>query len=122
MALFNDDMCLLSGPSPRGESTGAAAGPKSAEPVALSHSLPGRCVFPLTRSQEGIWVEYQSEPTSTKYNLTLEWNLERRPEEEHVTILNIIKGEEFPTFFLLDPFFLRISIRRLPRGAQHVMI
>lgn len=88
MALFNDDMCLLSGPSPGGES--GTAGPKTTEPVA--HSLTARCVFPLTRSQEGIWVEYQSEPTSTKYNLTLEWNLERNPEEEDSTILNIIKG------------------------------
>nr|POF14112.1 hybrid pks-nrps synthetase tas1 [Quercus suber] len=62
MALFQDDMCLLSGPA-----AGDAA-------FSISPSPP-RCVFPLTKSQEGLWVEFQDDPTSTKYNFTLEWNL-----------------------------------------------
>lgn len=31
--------------------------------------------YPLTRSQEGIWVDYLADRTSTQYNLTLEWNM-----------------------------------------------
>lgn len=32
--------------------------------------------YPLTHSQEGIWVDYLADKTSTQYNLTLEWNLD----------------------------------------------
>lgn len=41
------------------------------------HQSPGDIVatYPLTRSQEGIWVDYLADRTSTQYNLTLEWNM-----------------------------------------------
>lgn len=66
MALFNDAMCLLSGPATDSRSRNESPIPKSATP---------RCVYPLTKSQEGMWIEFQVDSLSTKYNLTLEWDL-----------------------------------------------
>lgn len=66
MALFSDDICLLSGP--RIDSAGYEAAHRQSAP---------RKVFPLTKSQEDMWVEFQTEPFSTKYNLTIEWDLKR---------------------------------------------
>jgi hypothetical protein len=86
MALYSNDMCLLSGPAPDGSSQHRSSD-------SVDRSRPARCVFPLTRSQEGIWVEYQSNPCSTRYNLTLEWNLERSSsgDGKHA-VVDIIKG------------------------------
>lgn len=83
MALFSDDMCLLSGPLPDGDCATVDLEPAGPVPP----SRPARCAFPLTKSQEGIWVEYQSDPSSTRYNLTMELNL-----ETECTISDIIKG------------------------------
>lgn len=75
MALFSDTMCLLSGPTSSGT---VRASTQQNSPHAQSES-PNR-VYPLTKSQEGMWVEFQTDPSSTKYNLTLEWNLfQNRP-------------------------------------------
>ncbi|KAM4066491.1 AMP-binding enzyme [Hirsutella rhossiliensis] len=67
MSLYQDDMCLLSGPPSN-----------SKEPVPSSAhremSIP-RSVYPLTKSQEGMWIEFQMSPAGTQYNLTLEWDL-----------------------------------------------
>ncbi|KAB2573376.1 Hybrid PKS-NRPS synthetase TAS1 [Lasiodiplodia theobromae] len=67
MALFKQDMSLLSGPTVISGSSNAGSTCQSAIGV--------RAVYPLTSSQEGIWVEYVIDPLSTKYNLTLEWDL-----------------------------------------------
>lgn len=67
MALFKQDMSLLSGPTVISGSSNAGSTCQSAIGV--------RAVYPLTSSQEGIWVEYVTDPLSTKYNLTLEWDL-----------------------------------------------
>lgn len=87
MALYSNDMCLLSGPALDGSS-------QHRSPDSVDRSRPARCVFPLTRSQEGIWVEYQSNPSSTRYNLTLEWNLERSSSsgDGKPAVADIIKG------------------------------
>ncbi|KAK7421371.1 hypothetical protein QQX98_002265 [Neonectria punicea] len=66
MPLYQDDMCLLSGPSSN------KVGPASTRRV---QSAAPRSVYPVTKSQEGMWVEFQTDPFSTKYNLTLEWDL-----------------------------------------------
>ncbi|KAI0397031.1 amino acid adenylation domain protein [Xylariaceae sp. FL0594] len=78
MALFSDAMCSLSGPRVDSPSDEAAR----------RQSVPRR-VFPLTKSQEGMWVDFQAEPLSTKYNLTIEWDLKR-------------SGEGSTTFSLAD--------------------
>lgn len=87
MALYSNDMCLLSGPALDGSSQHRSSD-------SVDRSRPARCVFPLTRSQEGIWVEYQSNPSSTRYNLTLEWNLERSSSsgDGKPAVVDIIKG------------------------------
>ncbi|KAF2015411.1 acetyl-CoA synthetase-like protein [Aaosphaeria arxii CBS 175.79] len=76
MQLFTDDMCLLSGPSSGVAEKHTAVGPP--------HTAPPRSVFPLTRSQEGMWLEFATDPTSTKYNLTLEWDVGQKQDGEAV--------------------------------------
>ena len=81
-ALFSDLMCLLSGP-------------RSDEAIdvdARSRDVPATCVYPITKSQEGIWIECQSDPATTKYNLTLEWDLQKEDSTEY-SISHIIKGQ-----------------------------
>ncbi|KAF4631120.1 hypothetical protein G7Y89_g7005 [Cudoniella acicularis] len=58
MSFFGDSMTLISGPQ----------APKSLK-------LAVKSMFPLTHSQQGIWMEYCMSPQSTQYNLTLEWSL-----------------------------------------------
>lgn len=80
MALFNNDMCLLSGVA--GEN-GRPRGINCLESV-----------FPLTKSQEGMWIDYLADSSSTKYNLTLEWNLKDSPHGEAArhNITNVLGG------------------------------
>ncbi|KAF5139466.1 Hybrid PKS-NRPS synthetase TAS1 [Metarhizium anisopliae] len=83
MALFNNDMCLLSGVA--GEN-GRPRGINCLESV-----------FQLTKSQEGMWIDYLADSSSTKYNLTLEWNLKDSPHGEaarhNITnVLGVIDG------------------------------
>ncbi|KAH6654887.1 amino acid adenylation domain protein [Truncatella angustata] len=48
------------------------------------HHLAGDHVaaYPLTHSQEGIWVDYLANRSSTQYNLTLQWNMAHRVEPQ----------------------------------------
>lgn len=82
MSLYQDDMCLLSGPP---GSSGAPM-PRKKTPIP-------RSVYPVTKSQEGMWVEFQTDPSSTKYNLTLEWDLLRNRAGQTPTIADILQGE-----------------------------
>ena len=70
MALFSDTMCLLSGPT----SSGTMRASTQQKSPNVQTGTPNR-VYPLTKNQEGMWVEFQTDPSSTKYNLTLEWDL-----------------------------------------------
>jgi hypothetical protein len=54
MPLFTNDMCLLSG-----------------HPDNEIQSVTPCHVYPLTKSQEGIWIEHQADPKSSKYHLVL---------------------------------------------------
>lgn len=56
-------MALISGPA----KVSGHGQPQSAGDIVAT--------YPLTRSQEGIWVDYLANRTSTQYNLTLEWNM-----------------------------------------------
>ncbi|KAI0185232.1 amino acid adenylation domain protein [Xylaria flabelliformis] len=83
MSLFSDDMCLLSGPRVLASN---------------NQKITPKRAFPLTRTQEGIWMETQTQPHSTTYNLTLEWDLGRNP---NIDIHNILKGE---CYLIRKPF------------------
>ncbi|KAG8418963.1 putative Hybrid PKS-NRPS biosynthetic cluster [Metarhizium acridum] len=78
MALFSNDMCLLSGVAGK---FGRSRGINCLESV-----------FPLTKSQEGMWIAYLADSSSTKYNLTLEWNLKDSPpgEADITNVLGVI--------------------------------
>lgn len=67
MALFKQGMALLSGPPVISGSSNTGS--------TYQFSSGVRAMYPLTSSQEGIWIEYVTDPLSTKYNLTLEWDL-----------------------------------------------
>lgn len=57
-------MALISGPNSPGKS-------RQAQSFSADNIL---ATYPLTHSQEGIWVDYLADKTSTQYNLTLEWS------------------------------------------------
>ncbi|XWW97293.1 hypothetical protein V2A60_005275 [Cordyceps javanica] len=69
MVLFDAEMCLISGPAR--SSRPATSGSPTHMKAAISQA-----VYPLTKSQEAMWNDYQASPLGTKYNLTLEWNLQ----------------------------------------------
>ena len=73
MVLFNDVMCLISGPVQHGRP--ALHGGQSHQ----IKSATSQAVYPLTKSQEGMWNDYLANSGGTKYSLTLEWDLRRRP-------------------------------------------
>lgn len=79
--LFSDLMCLLSGP--RNDEVPSTD--------ARSRDIPATCVYPITKSQEGIWIECQSDPATTKYNLTLEWDLLKEDSREY-SFSDILQG------------------------------
>ncbi|KAH8706253.1 hypothetical protein BGZ61DRAFT_493214 [Ilyonectria robusta] len=66
MPLYQGDMCLLSGPSSQYNDP---------TPTGQRQAVTSRSIYPLTKSQEGMWVDFQTDPFSTKYNLTLEWDI-----------------------------------------------
>lgn len=68
--IFTDTMCLISGPTSHN-------GKVLALPSSLRAGSP-QSMYLLTKSQEGMWIEFLADPSSTKYNLTLEWDLQRR--------------------------------------------
>ncbi|KAK7432505.1 hypothetical protein QQZ08_001070 [Neonectria magnoliae] len=87
MPLYQDDMCLLSGPGPSSNKDGPAS--KRRAQLATPRS-----VYPVTKSQEGMWVEFLSDPFSTKYNLTLEWDIlenRSRPKPSLDELLQVIR-------------------------------
>ena len=51
-------------------------------------------VYPLTHSQEGIWIDYLADRTSTQYNLTVEWRL-TYADKLPVSVQNIVAGMYF---------------------------
>ncbi|KYK54404.1 hypothetical protein DCS_06362 [Drechmeria coniospora] len=59
-------MHLLSGPPLQGNPQGLALTREEGSP---------ETAYPLTKSQESIWLEYQKDASSTKYNVTLEWEI-----------------------------------------------
>ncbi|KAF4991222.1 hypothetical protein FDECE_14114 [Fusarium decemcellulare] len=65
MPLYQDDMCLLSGPPVA----------HCLAPSRRRGPVTPQSVYPMTKSQEAMWIEFQSEPQSTHYNLTLEWDV-----------------------------------------------
>ncbi|KJZ80421.1 hypothetical protein HIM_00271 [Hirsutella minnesotensis 3608] len=86
MSLYSDDMCLLSGP------TGQQGNGLSSSPSHRTRTCIPRSVYPLTKSQEGMWIEFQMDPASTKYNLTLEWDLLGRGSEATTpTITDVLR-------------------------------
>lgn len=58
------------------------------------HQLAGDAVatYPLTHSQEGIWIDYLADRTSTQYNLTLEWNIVNGTEPQ-IGLPEIVSGK-----------------------------
>lgn len=54
-----------------------------------------QAVYPLTKSQEGMWVDYQVKPLGTKYNLTLEWDLRAR-DGPLPAVSDIVDGKLLP--------------------------
>ena len=73
------------------------SGPEQPHKLASSgsHASPKllRALYPLTRRQAGIWLEYQMNPESTRYNLTLEWTLEKDDKEYDATLGSVLKGK-----------------------------
>lgn len=88
MSLYSDEMCLLSGPSSTAHGTSSSG-------VRQRTSTP-RSIYPLTKSQEGMWVEFQADRSSTKYNLTLEWDLLRNRSGSVPSIADILNGNKPP--------------------------
>ncbi|KAM3435501.1 hypothetical protein MY4824_004817 [Beauveria thailandica] len=70
MALFDNVMCLISGPAQDGQPA-----PHYSE-THMRDSV-SQAAYPLTKSQEGMWSDYHANPLGTKYNLTLEWDLRK---------------------------------------------
>lgn len=70
--------------------------------------------YPLTRSQEGIWVDYLTERTSTQYNLTLEWNMVDKIGSQ-VNIRDIVAGR------LPIPIDFHVSRAKLATALQPYM-
>lgn len=58
-------MTLITGRSRVSQST-------EGHPQSAGHTVTN---YPLTRSQEGIWVDYLADRASTQYNISLEWNV-----------------------------------------------
>ena len=85
MSVFKDSMTLLSGPP----STKASN-------VRRAYETDGAMVkslYPLTHSQQGIWIEFTMDSLSTKYNLTLEWVLPAKKEETDGGLKRALEGE-----------------------------
>ncbi|KAM3505259.1 hypothetical protein MY10362_003058 [Beauveria mimosiformis] len=70
MALFDDVMCLISGPAQDGQPAPHCSETHMRDSVS-------QAAYPLTKSQEGMWSDYHANPLGTKYNLTLEWDLRK---------------------------------------------
>lgn len=51
-----------------------------------------RALYPLTRSQQGIWLDYQMNPDSTRYNLTLEWTFGKDDLDLSPNLDSILEG------------------------------
>lgn len=49
-------------------------------------------IFPLTRTQEGIWIEYMMRPSSTHYNLTLRFSLPTQLDGYNVGLPDVVSG------------------------------
>lgn len=75
MPLFTTDMCLLSGPTDN-----------EIQSVTPCH------VYPLTKSQEGIWIEHQADPKSSKYHLVLCLDLSKGTDGKAHSIAEINNG------------------------------
>ena len=101
MSLYQDDMCLLSGPP---SSSGASISSKKTP-------IP-RSVYPVTKSQEGMWVEFQTDPLSTKYNLTLEWDLLRNSTGERPSVTAVLQGKLIDCIDYSGRFFNFLTVIR----------
>ncbi|KAI0190564.1 amino acid adenylation domain protein [Astrocystis sublimbata] len=80
MVLFDDPMCLLSGP------LAGSVGDQNSHPQITPIK-----VLPLTKAQDGMWVDFRNEPLSTKYNLTIEWDLEKDPDTDRYEINDVLE-------------------------------
>lgn len=88
MGLYNDVMCLISGPAQAGQ-------PAPHDSQTHMRGAVGQAVYPLTKSQEGMWIDYQVNPLGTKYNLTLEWDLRAR-DGLLPAVSDIVDGKPLP--------------------------
>lgn len=88
MGLYNDVMCLISGPAQAGQ-------PAPHDSQTHMRDAVGQAVYPLTKSQEGMWIDYQVNPLGTKYNLTLEWDLRAR-DGPLPAVSDIVDGKHLP--------------------------
>jgi hypothetical protein len=78
------------------------------------HQLAGDAVttYPLTHSQEGIWIDYLADRTSTQYNLTLGWNIASRIESQ-IGLPEIISGR-IPIPLPLEQVKLKLVVAMQP--------
>lgn len=81
-------MTLVSGPS-----TTTRRGPVDTRSSEVSQDA--TAVYPLTHSQEGIWIDYLANPESTQYNLYLDLDFTKSETDatKPVTAAVIIEGE-----------------------------
>lgn len=88
MSSFGQGMALLSGPPP--------GFMKEGQTLTSAGSVVVHAVYPLTRSQEGIWIEYLMEPSSTTYNLTLQWDMSSGGDDHSPTSITTILSAKLP--------------------------
>lgn len=88
MVLFDDVMCLISAPAQIGQ-------PAPHDSQTHMEAAIRQAVYPLTRSQEGLWNDYQASPLGTKYNLTLEWDLQTR-DGPQLAVSDVVEGKHRP--------------------------
>ena len=84
MTIARNNMTLLSGPR-TSQGQGKENGPEGVTEAVSA-------IYPLTRSQEGIWTEYLMDPQSTQYNLTLQWHLFDDRESFAVSLNVLLSG------------------------------
>ena len=84
MTITRNNMALLSGPR-TSQGQGQGNGPDE-----LTDAV--SAIYPLTRSQEGIWTEYLMDPQGTQYNLTLAWQISDDKKSYAVSLQALLSG------------------------------
>lgn len=86
MASNQGSMTLISGKKPD-----AAPLRMSSQPQQISDNVVA--TYPLTHSQEGIWVDYVADIKSTRYNLTLELVLNVNENQIGSSIVDVFRSK-----------------------------